>query len=324
MARAPLTITASNGSQTFGGLLPIISATYSGFTDGNTAADLTTLPTCISGTTTSSPALGSYTSSCSGAVDPNYTIDYVTGTTSVARAPLTITASNGSQTFGGLLAIISATYSGFTDGNTAADLTTLPTCISGTTTSSPALGSYTSSCSGAVDPNYTIDYVTGTTSVARAPLTITASNGSQTFGGLLAIISATYSGFTDGNTAADLTTLPTCISGTTTSSPALGSYTSSCSGAVDPNYTIDYVDGTTSVARAPLTITANPEVKLMGAADPALTFVAVGLIGTDTITGSLTRAPGETPGLYAINQGTLTAGPDYTIVYVGSFLTILV
>ena len=103
----------------------------------------------------------------------------------------------------------------------------------------------------------------------------------------------------------------------------LGSYLSSCSGAFDPNYTIDYVDGTTTVNPAILTITANPEVKLVGAPDPAFTFVAVGLIGTGTTTGSLTRAPGETPGVYAIKQGTLTAGPNYTIVYVGSFLTIL-
>ena len=103
----------------------------------------------------------------------------------------------------------------------------------------------------------------------------------------------------------------------------LGTYLSSCSGAADPNYTVDYVDGTTTVSPALLTITANPEVKLAGSPDPALTFVAVGLIGTNTTTGSLTRAPGEAPGVYAIEQGTLTAGPNYTIVFVGSVLTIL-
>ncbi|MGA3147475.1 MAG: MBG domain-containing protein [Acidimicrobiales bacterium] len=157
-----------------------------------------------------------------------------------------------------------------------------------------------------------------------ATLTITASDGSQTFGGLVPTITAVYSGFVDGDTPADLTTLPTCVSGTTSSSPVLGSYTSSCSGAVDPDYTIRYVDGTTTVVPATLTITANPEVKLVGAPDPALTFVVVGLFGTDTTTGSLTRAPGNTPGVYAIDQGTLTAGPNYTIVYVGSFLTVLI
>ncbi len=320
---AILTITASNGSQTFGGLVPTTSPLYVGFVDGDTPTDLTTLPTCVPGTTSLSPVLGSYSSSCAGAVDPNYTIGYVDGTTTVNPAILTITGSDGSQTFGGLLPTISPQYSGFVNGDTPADLTALPTCVPGTTSLSPVLGSYSSSCAGAVDPNYTIGYVDGTTTVNPAILTITASNGSQTFGGLLPTISPQYSGFVNGDTPADLTALPTCVPGTTSLSPVLGSYLSSCSGAVDPNYSIDYVDGTTTVNPAILTITANPEVKLVGAPDPALTFVAVGLIGTGKTTGSLTRAPGEVPGVYAIEQGTLTAGPNYTIVYVGSLLTIL-
>ncbi len=318
-----LTITATNGSQTFGGLLATISPQYSGFVAGDTPGDLTSLPSCVPGTTSSSPVLGDYLSSCSGADDSNYTINYIDGTTTVNPAPLTITASSGTQTFGGLLATISPQYSGFVDGNTSADLTSLPTCIPGTTTSSPVLGSYTSSCSGAADPNYAFTYVNGSTAVKPAILTITASSATQTFGGLLPTISPQYSGFVAGNTSADLASLPTCIPGTTSLSPVLGTYLSSCSGAADPNYTVDYVDGTTTVSPALLTITANPEVKLAGSPDPALTFVAVGLIGTNTTTGSLTRAPGEAPGVYAIEQGTLTAGPNYTIVFVGSVLTIL-
>jgi hypothetical protein len=321
---ALLTITASNGSQTFGGLIPTISPQYSGFVNGDTPADLTAAPICVSGTTKSSPVVGTYASSCSGAVDSNYAIGYVDGTTAVIPALLTITAGNGSQTFGGLLPSISPGYSGFVDGDTPADLTTLPACVSGTTKSSPVIGAYDSSCSGAVDPNYTIDYADGTTTVNPATLTITASSGSQIFGGLLPTISPQYAGFVNGDTPADLTTVPTCSSGTTALSPVLGNYLSSCSEAVVPNYTIDYVDGTTTVAPAPLTVTANPEVKLDGAPDPALTYVVVDLVGPNTVTGSLTRAPGETPGLYAIDQGTLTAGPNYTIVFVGSFLTILV
>ena len=322
---ATLTITASSESQIFGGLMPTISAEYSGFVDGNTPADLTAMPTCVPGTTSSSP-VGTYTSSCSGAAVPNYIIDYVDGSTTVTShflPTLTITASNGSQTFGGLVPTISPQYSGFVDGDTPSDLTTLPTCVPGTSSSSPVLGNYSSSCAGAVDSNYIIDYVDGTTTVNPAMLTITASDGSQTFGGLVPTISPRYAGFVDGDTPSDLTALPTCVPGTTSLSPVLGNYRSSCTGAVDPNYTIDYVDGTTTVNPAILTITANPEVKVVGTPDPAFTFVTVGLIGTGTTTGHLTRAPGEVPGVYAIEQGTLTAGPNYTIIYVGSFLTIL-
>ncbi len=319
---ATLTITASDAIQIFGSALALISPIYSGFVNGDTPADLTVLPTCVSGTTRSSP-VGIYTSFCSGAVDPNYTIVYVDGTITVSPATLTITASDAIQIFGGVLPVISPIYSGFVNGDSPADLTSLPTCVPGTSSSSPVLGSYVSSCSGAVDPNYTIVYVHGSTTVNPATLTITASSGSQTYGGALAVISPHYSGFVNDDSPANLTAPPICIPGTTSSSPVLGTYASSCSAAVDPNYSIGYVNGSTTVNPATLTITANPVSKLLGALDPVLTYVATGLIGSDTTTGSLTRAPGELLGKYPIELGTVTAGPNYTVVFVSNFLTIL-
>src|SRR5205085_4878933 len=44
-----------------------------------------------------------------------------------------------------------------------------------------------------------------------------------------------------------------------------------------------------------------------------LTYAQTGLIAPDTIGGSMTRNAGETPGSYAINQGSLSAGSNYTI-----------
>ncbi len=319
---ATLTITASGGIQIYGGALPIITPTYSGFVNGDSPADLAALPTCVSGTTGSSPVRGTYSSSCSGAADPNYSIVYVDGTTTVNPAALTVIASGGTQIYGGALPIIAPTYSGFVNGDSPADLAAPPTCVSGTTSSSPVAGSYSTSCTGGADPNYTIAYVDGATTVNPATLIITASSGIQIYGGALPIITPTYSGFVNRDSPANLATLPTCVSGTTGLSPVLGTYSSSCSGAADPNYSIVYVDGTTTVNPATLTITANPESKLLGLVDPVLTFVATGLIGSDTTIGSLTRVPGEALGRYAIELGTVTAGPNYTIVFVSNFLTI--
>jgi hypothetical protein len=277
---ATLTITASSGIGTFGGSVPIISPEYSGFVNGNTAADLISHPICISGTTSSS-VVGTYASACSGAADPNYSIAYLDGATTVNPATLLITASNASQTFGGLVPMISPEYSGFVNGNTAANLTTLPTCLSATSSSS-LVGTYGSSCSGAVDPNYAISYLDGATTVNPATLLITASNATQTFGGLVPTISPEYSGFVNGNTAANLTTLPSCISGTTTSSPVIGSYTSSCSGAVDPNYTIHYVSGTTTVNPAALTITASSATQILNGLVPTISPEYSGFVDGDT------------------------------------------
>ena len=79
---------------------------------------------------------------------------------------------------------------------------------------------------------------------------------------------------------------------------------------------------TLNVSQKALTITAVAKSKTYGDADPALTYTSSGLVGTDAITGSLTRVSGENVGTYAIQQGTLTAGSNYSISYTGANLTV--
>jgi hypothetical protein len=82
------------------------------------------------------------------------------------------------------------------------------------------------------------------------------------------------------------------------------------------------------IAQATLTVTANPETKVYGSADPTLTYTASGFRFTDTaatvLKGKLTRAAGETVagGPYAISQGTLAANSNYKIAFTGSTLSI--
>ena len=79
---------------------------------------------------------------------------------------------------------------------------------------------------------------------------------------------------------------------------------------------------TITITKKSLTIKAAAKSKTYGAADPALTYTATGLVGSDSVTGALTRDAGENVGTYAIKQGTLTAGGNYTISYTGANLTI--
>src|SRR5262249_35116681 len=69
------TITANNQSMTFGGPLPALTASYSGFVNGDTAASLTTPLSLMTTATVTSPA-GSYPINASGAVDSDYTITH--------------------------------------------------------------------------------------------------------------------------------------------------------------------------------------------------------------------------------------------------------
>ena len=93
---APLTITADNQTMAYGGPLPKLTARYSGFVNGETSANLTTLPTVTTTATSASP-LGSYVINVSGAVDANYSIRYATGLLTVAAVP-TLTSMRVSAT----------------------------------------------------------------------------------------------------------------------------------------------------------------------------------------------------------------------------------
>lgn len=72
-----------------------------------------------------------------------------------------------------------------------------------------------------------------------------------------------------------------------------------------------------------LNVTANNMSKYYRDADPSFTYSSSGLISGDEVTGALTRETGENAGTYAITQGTLDAGSNYTINYTGASLTIL-
>jgi hypothetical protein len=79
---------------TYGAAVPAITASYSGFVNGETSAVLTTLPTCITAYTTSSKAGSSPSTSCSGAAAANYTFSYVNGSVIVNQALPTITLAS--------------------------------------------------------------------------------------------------------------------------------------------------------------------------------------------------------------------------------------
>jgi hypothetical protein len=53
-----------------------------------------------------------------------------------------------------------------------------------------------------------------------------------------------------------------------------------------------------------------------------LTYSTIGLKSGDTITGALSRVDGEDVGTFAIGQGNVTAGSNYTISFTGANLTI--
>ena len=91
-----------------------------------------------------------------------------------------------------------------------------------------------------------------------------------------------------------------------------------------PNYALTYVSDDLTIGQRAIEITADAKSKNYGDADPALTYqiTSGGLQFSDSFTGNLSRTAGENVGTYAINQGTLSTGSNYTVTYIGNDLTI--
>ena len=330
---APLTITAVNQTKVYGAALPTLTASYSGFVNGDRLVKLTTLPTLTTTATASSHVVGSpYAITASGATDPDYAISYVAGTLTVTTAPLTITAVNQTKVYGAALPTLTASYSGFVNGDRLVKLTTLPTLTTTATASSHVVGSpYAITASGATDPDYAISYVAGTLTVTTAPLTITAVNQTKVYGAALPTLTASYSGFVNGDTSASLTTLPTLTTTATVGSHVSGSpYAITASEAADPDYNTQYVSGTMTVTPAPLTITADSQTMVYGTALPTLTASYSGFVNGDgeaslttpvTLSTTATASSHVAGSPYRITASE-AAGSNYTITYVTGTLAV--
>jgi hypothetical protein len=166
VAPAPLSISAPSAARAYGAANPALTPTISGFVNGDTAANLTAQPTCTTAATATSP-VGTYPTTCSGAVSANYTPTYVPGTLTITPVPLTVSAPNAARAYGAANPAFTPSYSGFVNGDTAASLTTQPTCTSAATPAT-AVGAYPIDCSGAASANYAIAYVSGTLSIVIA------------------------------------------------------------------------------------------------------------------------------------------------------------
>ena len=67
------------------------------------------------------------------------------------------------------------------------------------------------------------------------------------------------------------------------------------------------------VTKKAITVSAEAQTKVYGAADPVLSYTTEGKLEEDVLPGSLGREEGKHVGTYAINLGTLSGGDDYEI-----------
>jgi FtsP/CotA-like multicopper oxidase with cupredoxin domain len=157
-------------AQAIGPVVPSGTVTLS--VDGGAPMNQTLSASGTATFTITTPNAGNHTLAANYAAQNGFQASSASGTLTVNGAPLTITASSGSMTYGGPVPTIMPSFSGFVLGQTNTALTTQPTCSTTATSASPVSGSpYPSTCSGAVSPNYAITYVNGTVTIAQATST---------------------------------------------------------------------------------------------------------------------------------------------------------
>ena len=132
-----------------------------------------------------------------------------------------------------------------------------------------------------------------TQTIDKVQLNVTASSHTVTYGDAAPSVTSTITGFVLGETTANLGTQPSCSTTYTQGSPVSGSqYPTSCSGGVSGNYSFNYINGTVTVNKRALTVTADNKSRGYGAANPALTASFSGFIGSDNAANSTTGTAG--------------------------------
>ena len=325
--KAALTVTALDATRPFGTENPAFGLSYKGFVNGDNEDDLTRKPTASCTATTTSP-VGSYDITVSGGVSDNYTFTYVKGTLSVTTSSAQITIpAIGEKSYGDPAFDLRAS-----SPNTESPISytvddpTIARVDNGVVTILKA-GSTTITARQAASANFEETSATVQLTVKKAPLTVTVAPATRTYGSENPSLVLSYSGFVLNETDNVLTEKPTLSCDATTTSPA-GTYDIIVSGGEDENYDIICQNGTLTVEKALLTVTADDATRSYGEENPVFTFSYSGFVLDETEevltvkpTVSCEATTTSTTGNYDI---VVSGGEDenYRFAYVKGTLTI--
>ena len=170
-------------------------------------------------------------------------------------------------------------------------------------------------------PTDTTDYTSATATVLLqvnpATLTVTANNQTSTVGATLPTLTASYNGFTNGDTSAVLSGSPT-LSTTATSASPVGLYTISVAkGTLSAaNYTFNLVNGTLALSAAlPPTLTTSTMLSLVSGGYTASVTInnsGKGAASNVQLTTATLGSASSTNAL-PLNLGTIAAGGSTTV-----------
>ncbi|GBG14346.1 uncharacterized protein NMK_1945 [Novimethylophilus kurashikiensis] len=248
-------------------------------------------------------------------------------TYAITPKSITYTTTNNSITYGDVTSFGSYTLNGVIAADLTAVGATQGLTLNGTSINPNQTlhaGTYVETLTGLTGSaagNYTLastGNTTGTLTVNQRGITVTAANQTSVYGDPTQPL--TYSVTTGSLVGTDSLTGALNQTGVHVGNYSITQGTL----AASSDYALTYVGGTYSITQRGITVTAGAQSKTYGNGDPTLSYAITtgSLVGSDSLTGGLTRQTGEHVGTYNITQGTLSASSDYSLTFVGNTLTV--
>ena len=329
--KAPLRVKADDKTKVLNTANPVLTISYTGFVNGDTPANLTQAATVVTNATAGSPADLYDITFNTHAVSDNYEITHVQGILSIGTSTQTISFDPiADKTYGdadfNLTAVSTNTNLpiSYTSSNTAVATVDAVTGV----VQVKGAGTAIITARQAGDGNFAAaPGAEQVLTVNKALLTITAEDQTKIYGADNPVLTLTYNGFVNEDKAISLVQQP--VVETVSPSRGTGTYPITVSGAASENYILNYVNGTLTVSKATLTITATNSSRTYGAANPVLSVTYSGFVNGDTV-ASLSKSPTITTNA-TVSSGvgssyTITASGaasnNYDIAYIGGTMTV--
>ena len=326
-------VTNANQSATYNGAEPTINTDTTVTLTGSVASapsfvsnELSFSVTKVAGVNAGTYTLTPSATANSGYSVDNYDITFTTGTFKINKLKITVKVTNANQ---------SATYNGaeptintdttvtLTDNGASApsfvsnELSFSVTKVAGVNAGTYALTPFATAKSGYSADNYDITFTTGTFTINKAALTVTANSENITYGDDKPTFSVSYSGFVNNENESVLGGSLVLECGYVRYGNA-GTYSITPKGLTSGNYAITFESGTLTVSKKQITATISllsdsiyVTDHVLSVAKPSVAFS--GLVSGDTLTVTYTAVNNETTVATTLTDSTTLEKGVYTV-----------
>lgn len=279
VTKAPLNISVRDCSRKYGDANPRFEFIYSGLKEGEEAASVLSQFPIATCSARANSQVGYYDIEVSGAESANYEITYTPGILTVEKAPLTIRPKDVSRVYGQPDPEFEISYMGFKNNEDESVLFRAPQVTTTATVKSPT-GQYPITASEASAQNYEIEYEEGILTITKNILKVIVNDASRLYGDANPQFTVRYEGLLNGDTENVVTTKPQFYTEATVKSNA-GVYDVTASGAISPNYDLEYQSGNLTVKPRGISAKVGNYNKTYGADNPEFVVEYVGLVNGD-------------------------------------------